>query len=417
MSRIALVCWMLMSASYVLPGSAAADTLRVPSDFGTIGAALGNAAHGDTVLVAPGSYAGPANRNLDFLDRDLVLVSEGGSSATTIELGQFDSAFDLTGGQTLASRIEGFTLVGGNTAIELRDSRATLVDLAFEGAVTAVRFNNATGTDPADGILRDADFRDVVVGVSSLQSSPTVENARFEACEVALNVQGESTPTFSGVSVLRCQSESGQSAVSIDNTAAPLFVGCIFQGNLNPIDGGAVCVSRAYPTFVECVITGNRAGSGVGGAVSLELRSAASFERCTIAGNHAAWAAGGIYAEDLCFVSVSESIIWGNCAPYATNLYGRDLSAACSIVEGGWEGDDVLASDPLFCEAVDCELGPAVGGAWTLRDGSPGPAEQQPMWSADRSVWKGLHAAPRRQSDVVSDKEQLSVILFMAACL
>jgi len=63
---------------------ARAGTIQVPADRPTIQLALDAAVAGDTVLVAPGEYAGPENQNLDFHGRDLVLsnrmVSAGPSA-------------------------------------------------------------------------------------------------------------------------------------------------------------------------------------------------------------------------------------------------------------------------------------------------------------------------------------------------
>jgi C1A family cysteine protease len=55
-------------------------TLRVPSEYATITAALDDAASGDTILVAPGTYdEGPL-----LIDQNIVLVSEAGAESTSI---------------------------------------------------------------------------------------------------------------------------------------------------------------------------------------------------------------------------------------------------------------------------------------------------------------------------------------------
>ena len=67
------------------PGLSQSFTVHVPGSQPTIQAGLNVAASGDTVLVAPGTYTGPNNRQLDFLGKSIVLRSSGGAAATIID--------------------------------------------------------------------------------------------------------------------------------------------------------------------------------------------------------------------------------------------------------------------------------------------------------------------------------------------
>ncbi|MFH1842749.1 MAG: hypothetical protein ABIF77_06040, partial [bacterium] len=104
----------------VMPLIATGATIRVDvagsGDFLTIQEGLDNAAGCDTVLVAPGTYTGPLNRNLSFGLLNLVLLSEAGLGGTVIDAEGQDRVFDFNGtGQDTTSIIRGFTIQNGYT--------------------------------------------------------------------------------------------------------------------------------------------------------------------------------------------------------------------------------------------------------------------------------------------------------------
>src|SRR5262245_31146300 len=66
--------------------SAAAATRHVPVAYATFQAAIDAAVVGDTVLVAPGTYSGDGNRDIDFRGKDIVVRSSGGAAVTTLDV-------------------------------------------------------------------------------------------------------------------------------------------------------------------------------------------------------------------------------------------------------------------------------------------------------------------------------------------
>lgn len=75
------------------------DSLRVPSIYPTIQAAADAAQSGDTIMVAPGTYAESVT-----LPAGVKLISDGGAAVTTIDA--TGKTFGVRGGQ----RVEGFTI-------------------------------------------------------------------------------------------------------------------------------------------------------------------------------------------------------------------------------------------------------------------------------------------------------------------
>jgi len=106
-----------VSAMVLLAGIISAATIHVPDDSATIQAGLNGASNLDTVLVAPGSYNGDGNRDLDFFGKRIVLRSGGGPAVTTIDCGGSASephqALRFHNGEDSLAIVHGFTITNG----------------------------------------------------------------------------------------------------------------------------------------------------------------------------------------------------------------------------------------------------------------------------------------------------------------
>jgi hypothetical protein len=253
---------------FVLAGSAAqAVSVRVdPSgggDFTTIQAALSASTSGDTVLVAPALYTGPANRDLDFAGKGIVLASEAGPEATVIDCEHLGRGFYFHGGETGSSRVTGFTI------------------------------RNGESTERGGGVCCEG-------------ASPRLEDCVITGCNTGA---GAATGLGGGVFC-------ANSGVSLVN--------CRLTGN-SADDGAAMYAMDSSPALTGCALVANEAIHGGGGIRILRGGSGAHLTNCTLAGNSAATYGGGVYCCYSAPV-ITDCTITGNAASNGGAVYGYDAT-------------------------------------------------------------------------------------------
>jgi hypothetical protein len=290
---------MPLAALTALALSAAADTLHVPDQYATIQAALDAAQAGDTVLVANGTWTGDGNRNLDFAGKAITLRSAGGADQCTLDAqgtpAQPQRVLVFDNGETRGTRVEGFTITGGDT---------------LPGAI-ADQFNGG--------------------GVQILASAPTISNCIFRDN--------------------RCGCWGA--AVYAGHGGKPLIENSMFIGNFADDDGGAFFAWNGSSVDVRnSVFIDNGAGTGGGGAIVV-LRSGAGQEPSTIfgstfVGNHANYGSA-LIAYD---TRVQNSIIWGDDTRVSlVSNWTSNLRIDYSDVQGGFDGIGNLNLDPQLINA------------------------------------------------------------------
>ncbi len=304
--RFGLALGLLLAFATTSP----AATIRVPADQPTIQAGIDAASELDTVLVAPGTYWGPGNRDLHFDGQNRIIVSEQGAGATTIDaaLGQGGlpgRVFNLLM-VGAATTIAGFTIQGG-------DSRTLSLNGAGGGALLVV-----SAPTFRDCVFRSNRAENRTNGgggaVACISSS-----ARFEDCTFLDNVvQGQ---------------QAAGGAVACYAPSTPMFLRCHFENNqvfyLHQIHsaaaGALLAMDHADPLIEECTFTGNTSDT-IAGAIFTGYFTVVTIRRCIFRENVAHNGGAGILQGS---VSVEDCEFIANSARFGGGL---ELSAGPSMV-------------------------------------------------------------------------------------
>ncbi len=300
-----------------LASRADATVRHVPADYPTIQAAIDNSADGDIVLIAPGTYSGPGNRDIELHGLAVDVTSSGGAGQTILDCQGLGRGFWVHEWEGSHSRIENLTI------------------------------ENGTG-------LNDDNYPDGG-GIFCEDCGPTISQCRILDCH-AYEGGGICLYLFDGV---------------VDH--------CVISGNKADNAGGGILTRfNIVVRITNCLISGNRAGEDGGGGVCFaDDFDGDTLEGCTITGNTGGMAGG---VETSMRAVLSRCILWGNCAPelgsemYAD--YGADF--VCTDVDttgiGVWDGNNsydgnCVYTDPEFCGPVACSQ--TTDGDWTLTNISP----------------------------------------------
>ncbi len=245
----------------------------------TIQPALDLAYEGDEVFVYNGIYSGDKNRDLTFggknlyvhsetpdVPQDCVIICDGTQSVP-------HNGFNLTGGQTNACVIEGFTITGG--------------------------------------------LRTLSGGFNIESSSPVINNCVILANEALTAGAGvycanDARPVFTDCLFIGNGQPTNGGAVACYSNAKPIFVECQFIGNSAYKKGGAIyCDKRNQITLVNCILAGNTTNIGNaggdfdGGAIYVQDGTSLNIYNSLIAGNRAEDYGGAIACN---FVTSSASV-------------------------------------------------------------------------------------------------------------
>ena len=343
---IIIICLMVYVPAVCVLGA----ELVVPSQYPTIQTAIDAAVNGETVIIAPGTYTGPGNCDIDFNGKAITVRSIDPNdpnivAATIIDCNGTKAephrGFYFHCGEDSNSILDGFTVINGYAeygggAIYFSTSNPTLFNCTFSNNV-ANHYGGAMYFD---------------------QSSPKLINCMISENKAVYNSGGglclwRSYPIISNC-IFTGNSSAGEGGGICLWSSAPIIRCCKIVGNSTYDDrgnGGGIKCWDSNPLILSCVISGNSAVVG-GGGIACGYQSSPQIVGCDITGNTAVGYGGGLYVYwwscpevHNCILYWNESQIGSEIALYNWGLNPLICTVSYCNIQGGKAGVDVLSSD------------------------------------------------------------------------
>lgn len=323
----------------------------------TIQSAVDIALENDTILLAPGIYAGDGNRDVTLGNKNLVISSEPGMGPVIIDCGGTSAsphrAFLFDGGQDSTTVIAGLFIRSGYGRSD------NLLGASVGGAILCIN-----GSSPTIRACTFSGNRSGFGGTAiflSGNSSPRIEDCLFTGNE---GVRGAVTANASSPAIIECEfrqniGERG-AAIYLTSQASPRIENCLFIDN-ESINGGAIMFGNSSPTMTRCLFWKN-SSSVAGGTIWSGGTSVSTITNCTIVSSSSPSGAA-IYADGSSVVTVANSSITMSLGSGVIECNaGGSVNLSCSNIaensNGDWIGcvadqsdlDGNLSVDPLFCD-------------------------------------------------------------------
>jgi predicted outer membrane repeat protein len=341
-SAIALALALLLA-----PAVSTADIIYVDvagGDHETLQEGFAAADTGDTILVAPGVYSGPLNRDIEPYGKNVKFISEAGPEQTIIDCEGIDLAFFYNNGEDSTSVVDGFTIQNG-----FRNSRGGAIPI--------------------------------------YSASPIIKNCIFKDCSAstggAISIRYlEAQPKILNCVFLNNYAGANGGAIYLLTQATLTAKNCVFAGNETAGYGHAMHITGGtHVSFANCTFYGNTGVANTPGIV--HSSTAGQYTNCVFS-----------FGGDRDPISCG-----GSPQPTITHCISFGHTSSDSLCGNHY---DNMFVDPLFCNVFDdnfelCSNSPslAANNAWGELVGAYGqgcgdcdaPVENT-AWSAIKSVFR-----------------------------
>jgi hypothetical protein len=351
--------------------------LHVPSEFVSIQAAIDTAIDGETVTLAPMTYTGSGNRDLDFKGKAISVRSTNPYDPTVVTATVINCqgteaephrGFRFISGEGPDSIIAGLTITRGYGPNEpvgyMASAGGAIFCFTSNPTISLCVINDNYAGYKAGGIYCEECNPTIAnctfsrnsasygCGIYCCKSSPTVINCTFTGNRTDYPGMGfgagmvsaeNSNPTITNCTFSGNFAHSQAGGLYIGDYCTPTVTNCIFSANSAGYGGGMYNGWYSTTKVSDCVFSGNLARDN-GGAMLNSRDAEPIITNCTFTGNSAK--AGGGMLNYHSIPTLTNCIFWGN---LPNEIDGRALVRYSSI-RGGWLGEGNIDEDPCFVE-------------------------------------------------------------------
>jgi len=339
---ILIVClgWLSCAWQAALP---AQSTFKVPSQYKKVQAAIDAANNLDVVLVDPGTYP----ENLDFKGKRITVKSTGGPTVTVLDGKLQGSVVTFRSGENSRSVLEGFTLKNGSGTVN--GTKSFGGGIYCREASPVIAGNIITGN-----LLSTSDGSGG--GIYCFRAAPVIRNnvitgnvATSDGGGVYLHI---ASATVIGNQILKNSTNKYGGGICC-NYATPLIQDNEVVDNVASDGGGLSCLTSSTATVVNNIFLRNFV-VGLGGGIHVSA-SKPILTNNTVYNNFAKTAGGGILCDIGSIVTLTNTIVWGNTAPFGQEMYVTSLTnptVTCCNIKGGWSGTGNINLLPHFADTA-----------------------------------------------------------------
>jgi len=310
------------------------------ADFDNIQAGINAAVDGDTILVAPGTYTGFGNHDINFQGKAITVRSTDPNdpaiiASTIIDCQEQGCGFTFESGEQADSIVEGITVTNGKRGgIHISNSSPTITKCTIS--------NNLGG-----GIYCDR-------GSPMIVDSIIENNTTFGFTEIhggGISFYGSDNPsiincTIRGNSTNKRGDGGGIYIHGYGYECQPVISHCSIIGNTSCL-GGGLYIYYSSPVISHCTIANNHADSN--GGLYLEGmgrsdRYIIRVEHCRISGNSAN-TTGGLSAR-LCTLHMYNCVVSGNSCGFSGGGLSLNTWTVAEIDQCTIVGNNVVEDPP-----------------------------------------------------------------------